>query len=706
MATAPAHGGSELLPRSVLLCYALPGIALSFSFLLIGLYFLKYATDVLLIAPALMGLLFAVSRFWDGLADPLAGYLSDRTRTRLGRRRSWLVASALPFGLSLWLLWSPPAEVTGVSAAVWVGVGLFLFYTAYTAYAVPYGALGMELTQDYHDRTRLFAWRQAIGALGLLFGVGAYYLLLEAERGSAAVPSPRALGMGIGLFASLAICAGTLALVLGVGERSEYQQQRPTRVFGAFGDVLKNPYARRLLVVQCMHYVSIAALSLVSAYLFQYVLRVPSGTAALLVACFAVGTVAAIPLWVVLSRRFDKHRCWSAALWCLGIAYGLLYFVLGERIASTPSQLVVTALLTTLLGALQSSQFVLSNSMQADVVDWDEERTGERKEGAYLAVLSFAEKCSAALAAAAVGFVLEWVGYAPGREQNHATHVALLALASFVPAVCHFVAALLLTGFGLGEQEHARIRAVLQARARRRAMTELPTPLRAEPGRTRIGWIGTRRDGRADLRPSARRGLRADRDDAHAGEGRPAARTRRALGRDAREVAVAERRGLHAWSATRATCARSCWAAGRARRLRPGGILVDMTTSEPSLAIEIAAAARARGCHALDAPVSGGDVGAREARLSIMVGGDAAAVEARAAAASSAWARRSCTRAGRAPASTPRWCNQTLIAGEHGRRLRGAALRARRRPRSRSGAAIGRRPAPPAAGRSRTSRRA
>jgi Na+/melibiose symporter-like transporter len=255
---AAAPGRSGLLPRSVLLCYSLPGIALSFSFLLIGLYFLKYATDVLLIAPALMGVLFAASRFWDGAADPLAGYLSDRTRTRLGRRRSWLA---------------------------------------------------------------------------------------------------------------------------------------------------------------------------------------------------------------VLSRRFGKHRCWSAALWCLGIAYALLYFVLGERIASTPSQLVVTALLTTLLGALQSSHFVLSNSMQADVVDWDEERTGERKEGAYLAVLSFAEKCAAALAAAAVGFVLEWVGYVPGGEQNHATHVALLAMASFAPAVCHFVAAFLLTGFGLGEQEHARIRAVLTERS-------------------------------------------------------------------------------------------------------------------------------------------------------------------------------------------------------------------------------------------------
>ena len=466
MSAAPdAPRPSALLPRSVVLCYALPGVGLTFSFLLMGLYFLKYATDVLLIAPALMGLLFAVSRFWDAVSDPLAGYLSDRTRSRFGRRRSWMILSALPFGLSLWMLWSPPGGITGGLAAVWVGVGLFLFYTTYTAYSVPYGALGVELSHDYHDRTRLFAWRQGIGAVGMLFGVGAYYLLLESERGSASVPSPRALGTGIGVFASVAICAGTLALVLRVGERSEYQERRPARIFGAFGDVLINPHARRLLVVQCTHYVSVAALSLVSAYLFQYVLRVPSSTAALLVACFAGGTVSAIPLWVVLSRRFGKHRCWSAALWCLGVAYGLLYFVLDESVAATPARIAVTALLTALLGALQSSHFVLSHSMQADVIDWDEERTGERKEGAYLAALSFAEKCAAAFAAAAVGIVLDLVGYAPGQEQNHATHVALLALVSFVPAACHFLAAMLLAGFGLGEREHARIREVLAERA-------------------------------------------------------------------------------------------------------------------------------------------------------------------------------------------------------------------------------------------------
>jgi len=459
---APALAEGRL-GRDVLLAYSLPSIALQFAFLLLGLYFLKFATDVLGVAAGVMGLLFAVSRFWDGLADPIAGYLSDRTRSRLGRRRSWLVWSALPFGLSVWMLWCPPPGIHGVAAVVWVGAGLVIFYTAYTGIQVPYGALGAELTQDYHDRTRLFAWRQGVGGLGTLFGVVAYYLLLEAERGAGF--TSRQVGLGVGIFASLCICASVAVLVMRVRERSDYQERGPERVFGAFGDVLKNPYARRLLLVQCSHFFSVAVLTLVSAYVFQYVLDVSSSIAAMLVASFAVGVVAGIPLWVLLSKRFGKHRCWSAALWVLAVLYAGIYFVLDRGISTDGAGLAITAAAAALLGVLQSSNFVLSHSMQADVIDWDELQTGERKEGAYLATWSFGEKCAAALAAALTGAALEWAGYTPNVEQNQTVRGMILALMSFAPAVCHVISALLLTGFGLDEVQHAGIRETLRRRA-------------------------------------------------------------------------------------------------------------------------------------------------------------------------------------------------------------------------------------------------
>jgi len=436
--------------------------------MLMGLYFFKFATDVLLVAPAIMGLLIAGGRFWDGLSDPIAGYLSDRTRSRLGRRRSWLAASALPFGLSVLMLWSPPSGLTGAWVVAWVGLGLFLFYTTYTALAVPYGALGAELSEGYHDRTRVFAYRQGVGAIGLVFAVVGYYLLLESERGAIGSVSARDLGLGIGVFAAVTLCVTVAFVVARIPERVAYQDRGPERLFGAFGDVMRNPHARRLLVVQCAHFLSVAALSLGSAFLFQYVMEVPSWMAATLVGCFAGGTVLAIPLWVDLSRRFGKHHCWRFALVVVGFLYLGVFFGIDVDFTGSPVVLAATLFFTTLLGAFQCSNFVLSHSLQADVIDFDEVLTDQRKEGAYLATWSFAEKCSAAMAAGLIGFVLEAVGYEPGASQGESTRLAILVLMSLVPAACHFLGALVLRGYGLDEREHARIRRVLDERSRSR----------------------------------------------------------------------------------------------------------------------------------------------------------------------------------------------------------------------------------------------
>jgi Na+/melibiose symporter-like transporter len=452
----PVHPPPDRLPRHVLVVYALPSVCMHFAMALMGIYFFKYATDTLRVEPALMGFLFASARLWDGFSDPIAGYFSDRTRSRWGRRRSWLAAAALPFGLSVLMLWSPPASLSGAGVAVWLGVALFLFYTTYTALSVPYGALGAELSLDYHDRTRVFGYRQGIGSLGLLCAVVAYYLLLEAERSPGTGPDARALGLGVGLFTIVFGCGSVALLVARIRERAAHQNRGPERM-------ARNPHARRLLLVQCLHFFSIASLSIGSAFLFQHVMDLPSYAAALLIGCFATGIVLAIPLWIALSRRFGKHRCWRVALTVVGALYLAVFFATEVDFAD-PRVLVTSALFTVVLGALQSSDFVLSHSLQADVIDFDEVRSDQRKEGAYLATWSFAEKCSAALAAGGIGVILQLVGYEPGAVQSADTRLAILVLMSLVPSACHFAGALALRGYALDEPEHGRIRAALASR--------------------------------------------------------------------------------------------------------------------------------------------------------------------------------------------------------------------------------------------------
>jgi len=134
-------------PRAVLIAYAAPALSSSFLFTAVSLYLLKFSTDILLMAPATMGLLFGISRFWDAVTDPLVGHLSDRTNTRWGRRRPWLLASAIPVALGYFAVWAPPEGLVGTSLTLWMGAAILVFYAAVTAFSVPYNAPGAELAE-------------------------------------------------------------------------------------------------------------------------------------------------------------------------------------------------------------------------------------------------------------------------------------------------------------------------------------------------------------------------------------------------------------------------------------------------------------------------------------------------------------------------------------------------------------------------------
>ena len=138
----------EKLPINVILAYAAPRIAFGIMGTLFVVYFMKFATDVLLIAPAVIGTILAVARLWDGVTDPIIGFLSDRTRSPVGRRRIWLFCAAIPMAVSLIGIWSPPSLLSGIALVSWMTLCLLLYETAQTAFFVPHGALSIELTTD------------------------------------------------------------------------------------------------------------------------------------------------------------------------------------------------------------------------------------------------------------------------------------------------------------------------------------------------------------------------------------------------------------------------------------------------------------------------------------------------------------------------------------------------------------------------------
>jgi GPH family glycoside/pentoside/hexuronide:cation symporter len=451
-ATRPSLFGAEeeRLGYGQIFLYSLPSLGLGYTFFLTTVYLLKYSTDVLLVAPGVMGLLFGLSRIWDAISDPVAGHLSDRTRTRLGRRRSWLLASALPIAVSFYMLWSPPIRFEGTALAIWMGVAVFSFFTATTMFAVPQEALGAELSTNYHDRTRIYGVKTAVQTTGMLLAAGlGMTLLIRSE-------DPRSTAFW------MTICVGLLAIafivigVAGVRERPSYQGRGAPSLGTAFRDVLSNPHARLLVVVFGIESFGGATIGVLVAYVMQYIVGAKELTPVFIL-LYIVPIILFVPVWIHLSRRFGKKKLWVFAMGALTFAFSGLFF-LGE------GDVGLVCVLGLIAGIGGGCGQVMAPSIQADVIDYDEYCTGHRKEGAYFAVWNFVRKSAFGLSAMLTGFVLELSGFEPNAEQSEATKTAMLALIGLVPGTSYAIGCLLFLRFRLNEAEHAEIRAHLDAR--------------------------------------------------------------------------------------------------------------------------------------------------------------------------------------------------------------------------------------------------
>ena len=445
---APAEGNT--LSVASVVAYAFPTVGVSLIAYLLNLYFFKYATDVLLIAPAAMGLIFGAARIWDAVSDPMAGYLSDRTESRFGRRRPWLYASVLPMAVVPYLLWNPPGLLDGMLLIAWTTVAILLYETAITVWFVPHSALGAELSMAHHERTRVFAYRQFAWYVGFLICVGALHLLTVSEdrRGTTLMISLLA-GGGAGLL----ILFGTAR----VRERLEHVGRGARHPIKAIKDVLVNRYARLLILVFLIENIGTASLGILAPYFMQYIMHEESAYSLLLLSHF-IPTILIIPAAVWLSRRFGKKTVWFIAMLFSAGAYVGKFF-------AGPGELVYLLAVTMGTGIGTGIGTVVGPSVQADVVDFDEHETGERKEGSYFAIWNFIRKGAAGVVAALTGILLQWAGFEPNVAQSEGTLMTIRVLYTVLPAVMISVGALVfLLRFDLTEDAHARVRAKLDAR--------------------------------------------------------------------------------------------------------------------------------------------------------------------------------------------------------------------------------------------------
>lgn len=444
------------VPWSTVFAYGAPAAGAGYMYLLLSLYVMKFATDVLLIAPAVMGAIYSMSRIWDAVSDPLIGYLSDRTTTRLGRRRSWMLGGCVPIAAFFYMVFAPPMDLTETGMIIWMTVAVIGFYSAMTLFYVPHLSLGAELSDDYHERSRLFGVRHSAYIIGSIFSLVSLHLLISAEIDAGDV---RAVAADLGLLAVVVMCVLVVYAVFKIKERPEKQgivaTSSPTK---AFRDVWQNPHARLLLIVTFIEYVGSSAIAALTLYVTHYVVGAPSW-APLIILTYMVPSSASVPLWLPLARRFGKIRVWIGGMLLTGGSFGLMFLL--PFIDDPDMRLAWIIAMAFFAGLANGCGGTIGPSVQGDVIDFDEQQTGERKEGAYFAAWNFVQKSALGVMLLLTGFALEWSGFVPNVEQTDTVKMTMVTLYGLFPLVCYAIGAYMFRNFKLDEAAYADIRSAL-----------------------------------------------------------------------------------------------------------------------------------------------------------------------------------------------------------------------------------------------------
>ena len=433
--------------------YALPPVGGGYMFCLVTLYTLKYATDVLLIAPALMGAIYGLSRVWDAISDPLVGYLSDKTKSRWGRRRPWLFGAILPTALCFWMLSAPPGSLSSGGLAIWMGVAIIGFFSAQTMFIVPHMSLGAELTDDYHERTKIFAARHAGWIAGYISALGTMYFLILAEQESR--EAVLALSAQQSLYAGLFAAFCLMACVFGLRERPEFMDKAPEKPWEAAKDIWKNSHARLLLIVIFIENLGGATVTIMTLYVAQYVMNA-AHLAPVFILSYMVFSFALTPLWMPLAKRIGKKRLWLSSMIVTAFAFGGMIFL-------QPGMEIQLIALAGLAGAAGSCGGTINPSIKSDIIDVDEHQTGERKEGAYFSAWYFVSKSAYGVMLTVTGFALSIAGFVPNEAQTAAVIWTFKGLYAGMPFVAYLIGAALFTRFQFDENEHRKIIAELEA---------------------------------------------------------------------------------------------------------------------------------------------------------------------------------------------------------------------------------------------------
>ncbi|RJP20397.1 MAG: MFS transporter [Candidatus Abyssobacteria bacterium SURF_5] len=471
--------------------YGIAGFGGGITRNMLSLYLLFYYADVVGLNPAYVSAAIMIGNIWDAVTDPLMGFVSDHTHTRFGRRRIYLLAGALPLGILIFALWAPPARLIGFPLFIYVTVLVVLLYALYTVVAVPYLALGAELSPDSDERSSIFGFNFAFTRFGELAGAIVPHVALEFSddvliflhqdigilpdafftRALEYFSQPtNAFRFSAGLAGFIITCT-TLATFFGTHERVAHEPERKLAssrqimrtMYGDLFSTLKNRPFFILLISMMTIDVGSGITASMMMYITKYWLKMEELVSVFFATYMFFAMLSAV-FWVQFSKRTSKKLAYLLGQSILTIALFASFFM------EEGKTLRVFALLA--FGGFGLGAYVMLWSLIADLVDFDEYETHKRREGAYYGIYTLFSKAAGGIGVFLTGVYLNFIGFEKGVEIDPEILLKIKLLYAPFTALINLAGVIIFSFFSYDKQEHARIQMELAERKGRVAESE------------------------------------------------------------------------------------------------------------------------------------------------------------------------------------------------------------------------------------------
>lgn len=421
-----------------------------------GFFLNAFLLDVAGLRPAAAGLIFLLVKIWDAVNDPLIGVLTDRTRTRWGRRRPWLLFAAVPFGLTFFLQWVVPDASASFKFWYYLIVAILLD-TAYTAVNVPYAALTPELTHDYDERTSLSAYRMSFSILGGVLSAFFHTLIVDA------VPDIyRGYLISAAIWSFFIIVPNFITFAFTREVHYKEDRPEPPKILEGMKIAFKNKAFVYVTVIYLMSWLSIQFVQSNLILFVRYWVGAEQYFSYLLLAV-QFSAFLFLLLWNRVSARIGKQ-----ATYYIGMGFWILVSIV--LFFLQPGQITLLFILAIMAGGGVSIGYLIPWSMLPDVIEQDELETGVRREGLFYGFFVFLQKLGLSLGLAISNFVLEAAGYitpTPGAAvpvQPAAVLFALRVFVSLLPAAVLLASFLVVRAYPLDRDSHTALRQELAQR--------------------------------------------------------------------------------------------------------------------------------------------------------------------------------------------------------------------------------------------------